>query len=236
MVWFKHSGDHEKMTQIGWWEDFSYDFYKELLEVMRGRYTVRQIYEAAELANRQKQFWESPNAFLRHDIDVSVEKALKMASIEFDERIQATYFVRMNTKYYDINDEPTLDQLMEIKSLGHEIGLHYDGRNDADPVIELNKLEDLIDDDVLSVSFHIPTKEQMESGMNFCGRVNAYAKELRVRYKSDSSGIWRDGNPLEELKSSDKPIQLAIHPIWWGEKILPHSKIQEIVPKLDFGW
>jgi hypothetical protein len=219
---------------MAWSEDFSYDFYGTLLDTMQENYEMHMVSEAAKL--KYKGLETDSLLFLRHDIDVSPEKAVKMARFEFDRGVKSTYYVRLHSKFYEMSDEKNIDHINHILSMNHDIGLHYDSKNDGDIWFEFQHLADIIEKPVLSTSFHIPSKEQMEMGLNCCGRVNAYAQELRVRYKSDSSGRWRDGNPLEELKDNTKPIQIAIHPIWWGAKTISTSMINDIVPKLDEGW
>jgi hypothetical protein len=70
---------------------------------------------------------------MRHDVDSELNHALKIAKIEFDAGIKATYFVLHTAKYFcdDIATGKLKADLVEKllylqNTLGHEIGLHVD--------------------------------------------------------------------------------------------------------------
>jgi hypothetical protein len=56
---------------------------------------------------------------LRHDVDISPEKALRMAQIDHDLGVQSTYYFR-----YPKTFDP--DILKKIAAMGHEVGYHYE--------------------------------------------------------------------------------------------------------------
>jgi hypothetical protein len=56
---------------------------------------------------------------LRHDVDVSPEKALRMAQIDHELNVQSTYYFR-----YPKTFNPEI--LKKISDMGHEIGYHYE--------------------------------------------------------------------------------------------------------------
>ena len=56
---------------------------------------------------------------LRHDVDISPAKALRMAILERDLDIQASYYFRYPSTFHP----PTI---RTIASLGHEVGYHYE--------------------------------------------------------------------------------------------------------------
>ena len=57
---------------------------------------------------------------LRHDVDRHIDRAITMARIEHDLRLQTTYYFRKK----DIVNNP--DAIKEIAALGHETGYHYE--------------------------------------------------------------------------------------------------------------
>lgn len=57
---------------------------------------------------------------LRHDIDRRPDNALRMAQLEHELGLVATYYVRMTRKVF----KPRI--LREMGSMGHEIGYHYE--------------------------------------------------------------------------------------------------------------
>ena len=66
---------------------------------------------------------ETKTLILRHDIDKLPANALKMAQLEYDMGIKATYYFRVVSCAWDE------DVIRQIVSLGHEIGYHYEDLN-----------------------------------------------------------------------------------------------------------
>lgn len=70
---------------------------------------------------------------LRHDVDSELDHALKIAKIEHDLEVKATYYVLHTAKYFYKDIEANLlqkgliEKLLYLQNtLGHEIGLHID--------------------------------------------------------------------------------------------------------------
>ncbi len=61
----------------------------------------------------------------RHDVDRKPEKSLKMAQLEHEYGVKATYYFRMKPESY--NEKI----IREIIALGHEIGYHYESLCDT---------------------------------------------------------------------------------------------------------
>lgn len=59
---------------------------------------------------------------IKHDVETNVKKALKIARIEYQHGIKATYYVQA----YLLSNAKNLKALLEIESLGHEVTYHYD--------------------------------------------------------------------------------------------------------------
>jgi hypothetical protein len=198
--------------------DFSYDYFRRILGNANSCFEVRLLSQACEISETS-----SRSLILRHDVDVSLEKALAMAKIERDFGISATYMVMTESSLYSIEDNTSCDILRKIVDSDHEIGLHVDPRTLRSQSLEkeidsdCRKLENMIGVPVKTFSFHRPRKKDQQGPMTIGGRVNAYAKKLQEWYVSDSGGRWRNGNILPDLLKYDKPLlQLLIHPIWWG--------------------
>lgn len=66
-----------------------------------------------------------PKIFLRHDIDVALGKAAEMAEMEQEFGIRATYMILVNSPVYSIETLSSKSIILEIASMGHEIGLHF---------------------------------------------------------------------------------------------------------------
>jgi hypothetical protein len=178
---------------------------------------------------------------LRHDVDVSLEKALEMAKIECEFGIHVTYMVIPNSPFYWLEDGTARAIFRQLISMGHEVALHFDvseeerknncGISSVERQIEAacKRLEQAIAQPVRSISFHRPMQQFLHGPLMICGRVNAYAQELMMWYLSDSKGCWREGEPLSKLLKPEKPLlQLLIHPIWWGDEHMSlEDRVQE---------
>ncbi|MFQ5650634.1 MAG: hypothetical protein ACE5IY_11890 [bacterium] len=93
---------------------------------------------------------------LRHDVDCSIDQAFKIAEIEHNANIQATYFVLHTAKYFyqdiskNILNKKLLKKLTHLQNnLGHEIGLHVDlmpieFNHKKDPFMYLRRLLDCL--------------------------------------------------------------------------------------------
>ena len=177
--------------------------------------------------------------FLRHDIDVSVKRALTLAEIEADCGVRATYMFIPNSRLYDIRNDG--DTLLRIDSLGHEVALHFDvddqGREQGTDIrgvldeieMDCRTISDITGSPVRSVSFHRPMPQFIGGDLTICGRTNAYAEILMQSYISDSRGQWRNGDPVPLLKAAEATIvQLLIHPIWYGPIHMdPRQRLEE---------
>jgi hypothetical protein len=71
--------------------------------------------------------WRGDHVFLlRHDVDIDISCAHKLAVIEKEEGIHSTYFILPTSNSYNILNERNRKLLSEIKEMGYEIGLHFD--------------------------------------------------------------------------------------------------------------
>ena len=213
---------------IAWSSDFSYEYLRDILNSAKRNFQFHLFCELPEVLHQTT----TPKLFLRHDIDLDLNKALEMAIIENQLGICATYMVMLNSPCYDIEDERSRSILKQLLSMGHEIGLHFDISNDQkiNPDISINsveldiyrdikRLEEIIHSPVQSISFHRPLSQFLKGPLKIANKVNAYSNELMTWYLSDSAGRWREGEPVPKLlKPKGELLQLLIHPIWWGEQ------------------
>ncbi len=167
---------------------------------------------------------------LRHDVDVSLERALEMARLEASLEVKSTYFFLLRTEFYNLGSLSALQILKEILHLGHQIGLHFDV--ELYPHLQLERLSRAIDSEcetlehycgapVHSVSFHRPVRELLGADVELKNRVHTYAPRffLEATYLSDSLERWPGGYPADhEAFKQKRAIQLLIHPIWWDSE------------------
>lgn len=201
----------------GWAEDFSFDYLERLYRELTKRFAPTLLRDAAEPSDR-------PRVFVRHDVDVSLERAMPLANLERAWGVSSTYHVMLDSPFY----RPGRGHLDELQALGHEVGLHYDvvarGMKHAEPAVReadvaaaAAELEALMGAPVRSVSFHLPVPELISGPLRYAGRISGYAQELFAWYLSDSRARWREGEPIASLdRPRARDLQILIHPIWWG--------------------
>ena len=144
------------------------------------------------------------DVLLRHDVDLSLDAALRMAELEEEAGAAATYFLMTRSEFYNLDSpsgEATVDRL---RALGHRVGLHavwphVDGDDRFDPVL----------------AWHNPDPEYIREPVE--GFVNVMQAPWAEVYRSDSNQHWRQGCPHEELLAgSFERLQLLTHPEIWA--------------------
>jgi hypothetical protein len=189
----------------------------------------------------------SPHVIWRHDIDVSMHQALKLAQIEKDHGVKATYFIMLGSWFYDIRDHEIHDLIDSIKKLGHTIGLHFDfeylpsGKiSDIESFLtalklQKKELEQLLNLKIEVFSYHNPTtiSDDLRSQINLykqADMINVYSDKFVNNYKycSDSNGLWRFDRLMDLINPKEFPrLHILTHPEWWTEhKMTPREKIQ----------
>lgn len=166
----------------------------------------------------------------RHDIDMSVHRAAKLAAIEAELGVRATYFLNPRASFYNLAEAAVRKCVDAIVDAGHVLGLHYDSgntRQHAFGVAELENavnterrlLETLIGHEVEALSWHNP---DMSNILDFdaeliAGLPSAYSGVVRTAYTycSDSNGYWRHRAMGEVIASGAPRLHLLTHPEWW---------------------
>ena len=165
---------------------------------------------------------KQPSVIFRHDIDFSLEDALKIATLEEKLLVKATYFFMLTTNTYNTFSLRSKEIIKEIKNKGHNISLHFDPTSYADIDIgfklEKNIFEDLFDEEINIVSIHRPGNFLENNNKILEGSLHTYQDEFfkEMIYLSDSAGSDIKKKLLEvNLSSPMKIIQFLTHPIWW---------------------
>jgi hypothetical protein len=202
--------------------EFSSAGYSELLSVFKD--TGYSFCRFEEIDSRQTDGY--PFIVLRHDIDISLRPALEIARIEYEQGVQATYFVMLRSPFYNILSRSNAEIMQQIQQYGHQIATHLDliayDNDCAKALMEvgiLSKCYPHINTEIVSLHSscdlnHIPI--ELFPQLN-----NVYGPAVRgeIAYISDSTGRWRYGHPLDsEAFKAQKPIQLLTHPIWWMQE------------------
>jgi hypothetical protein len=175
---------------------FTLDHYRELLDAARaGGY-------------RFAPFDAPPgpgDLLLRHDVDLSLDAALRMAELEAEADAMATYFLMTESIFYNLASSEGVDALARLRGLGHRVGLHA--------VYPEAVLDDRFD---AVVAWHNPDPEYMTAPLEGAVNVMQAGWFDPATYRSDSNQRWRSGCPHEELRSGAFPwLQLLTHPEIW---------------------
>ncbi|MBQ3052751.1 MAG: hypothetical protein IJD55_03545 [Clostridia bacterium] len=208
---------------------FTFDSYKRLLQnILDKEYRISDFHN---FKNDEKI------CILRHDVDLSVDSALNIAELENQMGITSTYYVLLNTEFYNLQYTPTCDKIKKIINYNHKIGLHFDAKlyEGADNETlkkalknEIDLLSNITNIKIESFSIHRPTISQIESNISIDGIINTYSPKFfkEFKYISDSRMRWRE-SPEDIVNSNKyKQLQILTHPIWYGEK---QKNISEIL-------
>lgn len=213
---------------------FTLNHYREILEsALKAGYEFKGFHQPVSSEKRV--------VYLRHDLDICLEEALEMAALEAKLGIKATYFVLVNSPLYNLFAEDSLELLNELVHQGHWIGLHVDPT--MFPSNEINKMESCISKLigfhaaviplVPAVSFHRPSPNVL--GCDFNAFSSTYSPRFfkRVKYISDSRGVWREGCPCQALRKRQYlSLQMLVHPIWWNSTELEiTNKLHHLLDK-----
>lgn len=163
---------------------------------------------------------------LRHDLDMSIQAARRVADVEAALGVTATYFVLVRSDIYNPGAPANQADLAAIAALGHEIGLHFDAAPHADDDAALAAAADqdcallamLTGQPVRTISFHRPARRLQGRPGRLAGRSHAYEPRFfhAMGYCSDSRGGWHYGHPLDHPAiAAGRALQLLTHPIWW---------------------
>jgi hypothetical protein len=223
-------------------EELTYQNFESILEALKLQFDIRP------LRDRFCHATARPTLFMRHDVDVSLKSALRLAEIESGLGVRATYMIIPNSPLYNIAGDAGRSALARLCDLGHEVALHFDisehhRSNEvgiADIADQINLAGDAIEQitgvRVCSLSFHRPPREFLRGPETIYDKVNAYSKALITNYVSDSKGRW-DSSWRQRLNKSPGAInQILIHPIWWGDVHLPpEQRLQQFFEDETLG-
>jgi hypothetical protein len=148
---------------------------------------------------------EHGDLFLRHDVDLSLDAALRMAELERAAGATATYFLMTESVFYNLASKQGVAAIARLRELGHAVALHA--------VYTTAVLDDRFDP---VVAWHNPDPEYMTAPIE--GAVNVMGERYfdPERYRSDSNQRWRHGCPHDDLRRGAFPwLQLLVHPEIW---------------------
>jgi hypothetical protein len=177
--------------------DFSLGHYRELLE-------------AAKAAGYRFVGFDRPPAagdlILRHDVDLSLDAALRLAEVEADAGATSTWFLMTRSVFYNLDSSEGERALARLRELGHRVAHHA-----VWPHVDLDERFEPV------VAWHNPDPEYMTAPI--AGAVNVMAGPWfdPEHYRSDSNQRWRHGCPHDRLARGEfEWLQLLTHPEIWA--------------------
>lgn len=170
------------------------------------------------------------NVFFRHDVDISVDKALDMAEREIRMNLKpTTYFILTSSQFYNPYSRQNKRKIEQIIDMGHVIGLHYDLTLVPDNIQvqaryilwHRSMLEAEFDIEVQTCSIHKPAtngmiSRELASALQVSGLHDVNITMPNYKYISDSGMNWRE-DYNEVIKHYNK-IQVNTHPEWYDDK------------------
>jgi len=172
------------------------DAYAALLDAARGGY-------------RFVHFDHEPQPgeiFLRHDVDLFLDAAVRMAELEAQRDVSATYFLMTRSVFYNLDSREGEAAIERLRELGHGVGLHA-----VYPRIDFDERFDPV------LAWHNPDPGYVNAPVD--GLVNVMTPPWfdREHYRSDSNQHFRSGDPTSALARHEfEWLQLLIHPEIWA--------------------
>jgi hypothetical protein len=159
------------------------------------------------------------NLLLRHDIDYSLDMALRLARVNADLGVAGTFFVLLRSHAYNPLSKTSLVRLNELVSLGQHLGLHVPAGLEANLTSDFKYLAAQVPLDPV-FSWHNPTPELLRNYRDretVEGLTNVYSSRFldEALYRSDSN-FGKTYQELVEAFAEGRPtVHLLLHPINW---------------------
>ena len=212
-------------------EDFTEDAYRGILGLAKSKYDFEPYGTTTT----------DPHVLWRHDVDYSMHRAVRIARIEAEHDVRATYFFLLHSELYNLLELEVFKRAREILSLGHSFGVHFDagfyGGFDSEDQLaaklrhEAQLFEQLFERPVLAFSLHNTdvSKSARFDSDEVAGLHNATGRGIRHQYAyvSDSNGYWRFDRLRDLLESGrHERLHVLTHPEWWQtEAMSPRARI-----------
>ena len=209
--------------------DFTIKKYRELISALKDvgyEFVTYAEYAEGKMADKL--------VVMRHDVDRSVERARKLAEVENEMGVRASYYFR--EKFIG-------DDVVCIASLGHEVGYHYEDlvteRGDVDKayarfVCNIGKLRQLID--VRTITMHGSPTSRFDSKdmwqvydyreLGLIGEPQIDVDWNEMFYLTDTGRSWNGVN------RRDKVAERASA---WKTKGLVYEKTDDVIKAVREG-
>lgn len=207
-------------------DDFTLENYQRLIRLAKEKGFQFILHKDEFVSERKDIIW-------RHDVEFEPDIALRMAQIEKEEGVIATYFFQAHSGYYNLFSKHYTEVFNQIKDLGHLVGLHFDCRywgiqdeKQLDKYISLDRvyLEESLGVKIDTFSFHNTTSfTQSCLEYKYGGLINVYSTFFKEHYNycGDSLGYWRFDR-LEDVLNDEsvQHLQVLTHDANWSDETL----------------
>ena len=216
-------------------DDFTLENYRRLIRLAKEKGFQFILHKDEFVPERKDIIW-------RHDVEFEPDIALKMARIEHEEGVVATYFFQLHSCYYNLFDDYFPGVFYQIKNLGHHIGLHFDSAywriNDEKQLdkyitLDCEFMEANLCVKIDTFSFHNTTPfTQSCLEYRYGGLINVYSSFFKEHYNycGDSLGYWRFDRLEDVLKDRNVlHLQVLTHDANWSSEVQSPRKRFSIV-------
>jgi len=176
--------------------DFSLGHYRELLESAHaGGYRFAGFDRPPEVGD----------LLLRHDVDLSLDAAVRMAEVEAEAGAWSTWFLMTRSVFYNLASHEGERAVARLRELGGRVAHHA-----VWPHVDLDDRFEHV------VAWHNPDPDYMTAPVDGAENVMSGRWFVQGHYRSDSNQHWRQGCPHEELERGEAEwLQLLIHHEIW---------------------
>lgn len=214
-------------SSVEWARDYNLRNYKRFLVSLQSeRFEIREIEDyITDNLNPNKV-----NIFIRHDVDISLKRTLKMADIERSFGLPSTYLFRRYAERYSF--EKAIPIIQKMAEWGFDIGLHYETLSQTQG--NKSKAIQLLEENIIDMRKLVPVKVVAAHGQRDYKNRDIWDEvdkdRLQIKsfydmnpdlYISDAGGKRlrnKDEKILFGRVYEAKPgsvVQILIHPDWW---------------------
>jgi len=223
--------------------NFSYQEYQTIINLIKSHLPIIRFDEVTCFTEKY--------CVIRHDVEFSVERALKLSEVESEMGITSTYVFQICNNNYNPFSHKNRELIHQIHKLGHDIGVHVhlgnlNERNESveNYIIKQAQLLSIaLDYPINKFSIHRPVQKHIENVITIPGYINMSDNkfftftdkfsiyDLPVLYLADSNHEWKYGHPLEIDFSKISKMQLNCHPFSWTKEGLDNWNNFHILTK-----
>jgi hypothetical protein len=169
----------------------------------------RELLEAAKTGGYRFASFEAPpqagDLLLRHDVDLSLPAAVRLAEVEAEAGVRSTWFLMTRSVFYNLDSKEGEHAIARLRELGGRIAHHA-----VWPRVDLDERFEPV------VAWHNPDPEYMSTPVEGATSVMMSPWFDPDHYRSDSNQHWRYGCPHDPLERGEfEWLHLLIHPEIW---------------------